>query len=179
MAKNNYTKETEVSGLFLYKVKSQVVYHDFLSKDGYVITGNMFKKFSYFQMRLPFSIMISSIFYILKRDSLLAVLLGVCFYVLLELAFRLLFLKKCPVIKNFKKPEKDNIFVSYAKQFSYARLVLIVVLSMFLVFALVINQKYGNLSGFTYALNVVLTIIAFIFYILACYVCILKKKNKY
>lgn len=178
MMKNTY-KETQITGLFLYKVKNQVVYHDFFSKNGFVITSDTFKKFSFYQMRIPFGIMIGSVFYLFKNDAILSVVLGFCFFVVLEIAFRFLFLRKCPIIKDFKKPPRESLLVCYAKQFSYPRLVIIIILSLAMDFFLIINLKYLEQTRLSYIMNSILIVVASILYLLSCYVTIIKKKNNY
>lgn len=104
--KNNVTN---LSGRNIYLDRyGDAVYYNIFDKNGYIVSKQMEQKFRIFYYRYSIivfvMILLGDYFYSLQNT----LLIGGGFTALIELYFRLFFLKKLKVIKNFKREHKTS-----------------------------------------------------------------------
>ncbi len=127
--KNSYTAD-ELQGANLYKdSKGRTVYYDHFLKKGRVITNSYANEYYNYSLRMYGALLLATLIIIVAKDSyLIASIVGVGFYLVTSLLFYFKFLKKLPETSDFNKQNKDNYIVYNAKDYSFGRLIMIIII---------------------------------------------------
>lgn len=142
--RKTYTAD-ELQGPNIYKdTKGRTVYCDRFMKKGRVITNSYANEYYNYSLRMFGALLLATLIMMIWKNSyLLATIVGVGFYLITTLLFYFRFLRKLPETKDFIKEKRDNYIVFNAKDYTYGRLIAIIILLMLI--ALILYswiQKY-------------------------------------
>ena len=166
MAKyNNWNREAE--GPFIYKdSKGRSIYCGPFMKNGYVIPNSEVRAFTIYSARYVLAFSIGVLPYFFFNNVWFGVAAGVIVLVVLELMFRLKFLKGMRKIPNFERPKRDNYFERNVKNTSAGQILISMLLSFAFVIALIYNYYVMRFQGFEMIAYFVLIAGAFAYFIL-------------
>ena len=174
-------KASELSGLFIYQdPKRGPVFYDIFTRNGYILTSSDVRIYSIYAAMLPMCLIVSlamvSLFGLPYTNALIVF---AAMMILSEIFFRIFFFYKLPMIENYKRPKKDNIVVSFAKDYSRTRLYILI----FLLAALSVLMPYyaymEGMSGFNLYAAWGVGIICFAGVIVSILALIVKARNNY
>ena len=168
----------DLQGMSIYHDEKRTVYAPFFIKNGYVLTDENCKEYRNYVTNYLFALLIFSIVYIITKNLVPAILLGILFMIGAIIAFYLKFIKKAAVIPNYKRPYRDNFFNRQAKNLDNKRIWTIIICCVLLAFFIMLNGKLSNFEGSYFYLNTFFAIIAIIYGLMHVYILILKKKMK-
>lgn len=167
----------DLQGMSIYHEDKRTVYAPFFLKSGYVLTDDNCKEYRNYVTNYLFALLIFSVVYIVTKNIVPSIILGLLFLVGAIIAFYLRFIKKTAVIPNYKRPYKDNFFNRQAKNLDNKRIWTIIICCILLAFFIVLNGKLSNFEGSYLYLNSFFAIVAIIYGLMHVYILILKKKN--
>lgn len=126
---NSHTA-AELQGTNIYKDnKGRTVYCDRLMKKGRIITSSYANEYYSYSLRMYGALLIATLIMLVSKNAYLpAAIVGTSFYLISSLLFYLNFLRKLPETNDFNREKRANYIVYNAKDYTYGRLVLIVVL---------------------------------------------------
>lgn len=168
----------DLQGMSIYHDEKRIVYSPFFTKNGYVLTDDNCKEYRNYVTNYLFALLIFSIVYIVTKNLVPAILLGILFMIGAIIAFYLKFIKKTTIIPNYKKPYKDNFFNRQAKNLDNKRIWTIIICCILLAFFIVLNGKLSNFEGSYLYLNTFFAIVAIVYGLIHLYIFLLKKKIK-
>ena len=99
-------------------------------------------------------------------NMLQAICLAVCFYILAQILFRVLFLYKLPCVEKYSIKKKKGIIDNLADTYSKPRLIALVVLLLALVVLMSIYVYTSTFTGITLYALWAIVLITFIFTII-------------
>lgn len=166
----------DLHGMSIYHEDKRSVYAPFYSKNGYVLTDENCKEYRSYVTNYLFALLIFSIVYIVTKNIVPALLLGLLFLIGAIIAFYLRFLKKAAKIPNYKRPFRDNFFYRQAKNLDNKRIWTIIICCVLLAFFIVLNGKISKFEGSYLYLNTFFAIVAIVYGIMNVYILLLKKK---
>lgn len=149
----------------------ETVYYNFFDKNGYIVSKEIEQKFRIFYYRYSIIFIVMILLGDYFRSFKNTFLVGVGAIVLVELYFRIFFLKKLKVIKNFKRERKtsklDSIISSKEKEKAIMKACAYALLSVLIVIN-AIQQNFNvlflilSILGGVYSLYIgMINIIAF------------------
>ena len=166
----------DLHGMSIYHEEKRTVYAPFFTKNGYVLTDDNCKEYRSYVTNYLFALLIFSVVYIVTKNLLPSLLLGLAFLIGAIIAFYLRFIKKTAVIPNYKRPLKDNFFYRQAKNLDNKRIWTIIICCVLLAFFIILNGKISNFEGAYLYLNIFFAIVAIVYGIMNVYILLLKKK---
>ncbi len=148
MAKHeNWNREAE--GPFIYKdSKGRSVYCGPFMKSGYVIPNSEVRAYTIYSARYVLAVSVGVIPYFLFDNPYLGIGIGLAVLIVLELMFRLKFLKNLRKIEHFERPKRDNFMERNVRNTSAGQLLISVLLSVAFVAALIYNFYVMKFQGF-------------------------------
>lgn len=149
-------QQLKVGGINVYEdEKGRTIYYNRFDHNGYVLTDYE-KAYRPFALRFFLGVFAGVLAYMFELPILYSGIIGVAFYIVMEVRFRL-FLKKLPQIANFK-PKKRQGRLEAEKGEDTSKLILKFFLYLafaVLIFANAILEKYtGVILYFNYALAI-------------------------
>lgn len=166
----------DLHGMSIYHEEKRTVYAPFYTSNGYVLTDDNCKEYRNYVTNYLFAFLIFSIVYIVTKNLVPSLLLGLLFLIGAIITFYMRFIKKAAVIPNYKRPLKDNFFVKQAKNLDNKRIWTIIVCSVLLAFFIVLNGKISKFEGSYMYLTYFFAGVAIIYGIMHLYILALKKK---
>lgn len=135
MANKKQRKASDLRGLNIYQdPKRGTIWYDYLTRKGYQLTSAEVGKYSLSQGFLPVAIVITYFVYRYTNfDIVRSIIIGVIAYVFMRMLYRVLFLNKLPAIDNYERPDKGNLIVNAAKNYSSIRLKILIVMALGLI----------------------------------------------
>lgn len=135
MANKKGRKASDLKGLNIYQdPKKGTIWYDYLTKKGFQLTSAEVGKYSLSQAFLPVSIILIYFLYkFVNLDIYKSVIISIIAYVVMRMLYRVLFLNKLPVIENYDRPDKGNLIINAAKNYSSIRIKLLIILSVILI----------------------------------------------
>lgn len=168
-------KAAELKGLFIFQDKKHgTVYYDILTGNGYIFTTSDTKYYTLSVAFLPIAVII---FYFTMQFGLSTVwslVLAIVSYIVMQAIYRIKFLYKLPVVKNYKAQKKDTIVTNLAKGYSIQRLAVLCILSSLLIAATVGYIYFNDLEDLPLVGMIIVACIAIGLFI----VCILALATK-
>lgn len=134
-----------VSGNNIYlDIYGDTVYYNIFDKNGYVVSEQVEPKFKLFYHRYSIIcivvILLGDYFYTWQNT----LLVGIGAAVLVELFFRLIFLKKLKVIKDFKRERKTSVIESIINRKEKEKTIMKAIAYVFLSILVIINAIQQN-----------------------------------
>lgn len=163
-------------GMSIYHEEKRTVYAPFFTKNGYVLTDDNCKEYKNYVTNYLFAFLIFSIVYIVTKNIVPALLLGILFLIGAIIAFYLRFINKTAIIPNYKRPLKDNFFVRQAKNLDNKRIWTIIVCCVLLAFFIILNGKISKFEGSYLYLTYFFAAVSIIYGFMHLYILMLKKK---
>ena len=179
MANKKIIEAKDLSGLFIdHDPKRGCVYYDVFRKKGYILTNADAKKYNLYTLALPLSIMAGYLLALFGVSTWICVAFAIVAYLGFRIMFRFKFLYNLPEIPNYTRKNKDNILVSYAKQYGTIRLAVLTVLLAAISVVTVLNAKVAKFEGFNLYMNYAVAVIVGIVSILSLIATIISRKYK-
>lgn len=177
MARDNSARN--LTGFNIYHVhdKNQTVYYDIFTKTGYIITNHKAESFSYWQLRLPVSIIISAMIMLFNINPLICVAIGVAIYAVSTILFHTTFLDNLPINKYFVKPQGKGFFRDTAARYPLRVLMIITTLFFVLAIIMIVNQIIYKYEGNAKVVTYIFVAISIAGTIIMSYMTYLKKKE--
>ena len=147
-------KAKDLKGLFIFHDENHgVVYYDLLTRNGYILTNDDVRWYTFSISFLPLSVILLYGLVQFNFNMLQAICLAVCFYILAQILFRVLFLYKLPCVEKYSIKKKKRIVDNLADTYSKPRLIALVVLLLALDVLMSIYVYTSEFTGITlYAL---------------------------
>ena len=137
------------------------VYYNVFDKNGYIVSKQIEQKFRLFYNRYSIicivTILLGDYFYTWQNT----LLVGIGAVVLLELYFRLFFLKKLKVIKNFKREGKTSKLESTIKSKEKEKTIMKACAYLLLSILIIINAIQQNLNLIFLILSAIIALYSF------------------
>lgn len=169
-------KAKDLKGLFIFHDENHgVVYYDFFSRNGYILTNQDVKWYTISIAFLPLAVILLYGLVQLQFDMLVAICIAATFYIVAQILFRVLFLYKLPCVENYSIKKKKRVVDNLADTYSKPRLIALVVLLLALA---VLMSIYVYTSEFTGVTLIALWIIVLITYVFTIMVAIALKRKK-
>ena len=166
-----------LSGLSIYQESKRTVYSPFYSSKGYIVTADNCRHYvSYIQSYL-IAMLIFSLSFIITKNMIIALALGLLFIIGNIISFHTQFLRKTAIIDPYKKPVRDNFAVRQAKALDVKNIVIIIICCPILALVLMLNGYVNRFEGFAFYLNLFTSIVAVLYGILHIYILIIKKRD--
>lgn len=160
----------------VYDGKNYIYADSFTGDKGYILTSNETEKFVIYSSRFVLGLSVGILLFFLTNIIVLASVLGILTYVVLELLFRSRFLASLPLIENYDRPKAKSIIAGMLDKYSKTKLILMAIFMGGIVALIPVNihlQKYTGLLLYSnYAILVALTV-----YELVIIVALIKKIN--
>lgn len=125
-------RNTKTNGLFIYYDNNRRVYYDPISKKAYQMLDDDYKKYIYFKMALPISVILASIIIYYYKNYVAAIIIAMLLLIISFILFRMLCVNKLIEYTKFKLPEKNSVINRLSSKVESKKL-----LSSFLFFTLV------------------------------------------
>ena len=176
---SNRFNSKELDGLFIYHdSKNRTIYSNPFQKDGYILTNSDMKAYSIYAGRIIFAIAIPAVLYlVIKLPLYVYFIVGILVYLIMSALFYFKFLPSLPVIKDFKKPQRENIFIRNSNKLSTFRLLMVFVVGILAIFLLILNIKLSSFDNFTLIANYCLIIFIALYSIFDLYQLIKRSKD--
>ena len=165
----------DLQGMSIYHEEKRTVYAPFFTRSGYVLSDDNCKEYKNYVTNYLFAFLIFSVTYIITKNIVPSLLLGVLFLIGAIIAFYLRFIKKAATIPNYKRPLKDNFFVRQAKNLDNKRIWTIIVCCVLLAFFIVLNGYINHFEGSYMTLTYFFAAVAIIYGLMHVYILMLKK----
>ena len=174
MAKRNISA---VNNMFIYHDnKNRSIYWDVFTKKGYQLSNGDVGKLMLDKGSLPIAVILGYALISFSVKPLLAILISLGLYIVCKVLWRVLFLYKCPVCKDFKRGDNKSRIIEFVDKYSvlrlYALIALCVVLIGVMLYAIL---TYKDEVVYRYVF-IALSIVAFILLVLS--ICAIVYKNK-
>jgi len=148
MANSRQRKLSDLNDRHLAFNGKNYIYSDlFTGNKGYILTNEDSKKYVLFSARLMFAASVAVLLFFVLKQTVLAAVAFVVFYVFLEVLFRTNFLAKLPVINNYERPAQPGLIEGICQRFSKTRLILLAVFGFGLVVLIPVNVKLQGYEG--------------------------------
>ena len=135
-------KANNLRGLSIYHDKGMTVYSNPFMKNGYVISDSDVRQYSFYAGRLWVSVLLGlASFLMFDLHPLIAIGIGLAFYLVSTAFFVFSYLDKLPLLKNYKKPQRTGLIDEKAQTSSVGRLVGTALLSFALAVLILLNAK--------------------------------------
>lgn len=167
----------DLSGMSIYHDDKRTVYSPFFLNKAYVLTKENCRRYYDYIKGYLMSLLIFGLAYIITKNILISLLLGLAFMAGTIYVFYAKFIKKAAVIPDYRKPAKDSFFIRQAKNLDLPRIWTIIICCFLLSIVIIFN---GYLNGFTGAyriLNLILAIVPIVYAIMHIWILIYKKRN--
>lgn len=170
-----------ISGFFIYKNShNQNVYYDIFSKNAYIISKKDEKQYNIYSYRFVMSVVLGIMLVLVFNMKLwIGITAGILCYVIFSVLFRKRFLDNLPIDKKFVKTKRENLIVSLAKESSYGKLIMLLIVPIIIIVLAVINLKTGDLSDQQIIGQYVLILLAAAFAVVYGSATVLKTVKKY
>lgn len=174
---NNDFKAKDLSGhnIYYYAARKQIIYYNRFTKQGYVIKNKDASVISYFSLKLPLSIALSSILILLKVNVLLSLVIGILSYIICSVIFYISYLPTLAISKSFKKPISKGFIRDIASRYSVDRLKTLFIMCIVISITMLVNAFINRLNADGITLTVIFVSIPIIAAILILY--IVRVKN--
>ena len=172
-------KASELNGLFIYHdQKKGTIFYDIFTKRAFIITSSDVQKYLLYASMFPVCILVSfGLMSILSLSLADMVILFIALMILTETLFRFFFFYELPEVKNWK-PDKNGSIISYlAGNYSFARLLILMILLILLVIFIPLYSYVEKTQGYALYLNYGLAAAAAVFAIIVVIAMIRKKKE--
>lgn len=171
-------EKKELRGLNIYNdKKGRTVYYDWFTKNGYVIPPNKYDNYTNYSIRFVVSVLVGFLSALFLKDNYLAgIAIGASTYIAYTFVFRRRFLNSLTIIPDFKRPIKENYIDRNVVAMPKKRVISIILIAFFLVFAIAANAIIGGYDIVMLILNLGLSAAALGF--LVVHVIILVKKKQ-
>ncbi|MDO4198098.1 MAG: hypothetical protein Q4D13_03780 [Erysipelotrichaceae bacterium] len=181
MAKKTKLQAKDLVGLNIYHdPKLGTIFYDIFSKKGYQLINQDVPKYNIYLGIMPLSLAATYLIYYWFNISFIgciAVFIGI--WMIGEIISRYVFFYKLPVADNWKPFKKDNVFISMAKTYSVARLIVLTILLIAISVITVINANMQHMEGINLYASYIIAAGAGIFALVTLISLIVKKKNNY
>lgn len=152
----------ELDGLFIYHdEKNRTIYSNPFQKDGYILTNSDYKAYIVYSARWLIAISVPALLYYFVELSIpMFILIALAIYAIGSALFYFKFLPSLPIVKNFKKPKRDNLFIRNSDKLSTLRLLSVFIIGILAAVLLIINLRMSNFDKLTLYANYL--VIAFV-----------------
>ncbi|MCF0108995.1 MAG: hypothetical protein HUJ57_02720 [Erysipelotrichaceae bacterium] len=160
MAKNQ-TKALDLKGLNIYHDRRHgTVYYDILTRNGYVILNQDVNKLLLNDMGFPIAILAYFLMQNMGQPSYVNTLVAIAAWAVCKLLFRILFLYRLPVVKNYVPEGGHKSFVErFAATYNRVQLIIVTVLGTMIFIATIAYVILGKITGFDMICLVILALI--------------------
>ena len=169
----------DLTGKNVYHLNNgnQTVYYDSRSKTAYIITNAKASSFSTWQLRGPACLIGAAILILLRLNFIVAVLIGILAYVILNIAFRKKFLEDQPINTNFVKPKSKGFIRDIASRYPKSSLVIVCIMFFAIAASLLANQIINKYEGPVVTFNLIFIVINVLIGLFISYIYHIKKKE--
>lgn len=154
------------------------VYYNIFDKNGYIISKQMENKFRLLYYRYYIICIVIILLGNYFHTWLNTLLVGIGAIVLVELYFRLVFLKKLKVVKNFKREKKTSLMESIINSKEKERVIMKAIAYILLSILVIINAIQQNFNLMFLILSVLVAIYSFYIGIINSIAFIKMKKSR-
>lgn len=172
----NIKKAKNLKGLSIYQDKYHgTVYYDIFTKNGYLITDDDVKTYTFSIAFLPLAIVLFYFMIQFKVNVMLSLVVSLGFYVIAQLIYRFAFLYKLECIENYKSEKNGNAIDNLTSNYSKPRLIVLTVFLVALVGVTIAYILTSNFEGATLTALWILVAATVIFLLIVIYALIRKK----
>ncbi len=177
---SNNNQKSVINGLFIYHdPKKGCVYYDFISKNGYILTKSDYSTYSKFSMLKLLSL--TSIYLLIELLNFKlwqALITGISLFIIIEIIFRKTFIYKLPIIHNYQRCKKENIYVGLSRNMSYPMLILSLLASLSLAILMVLYAYTEKYTGINLVCSYILSFAMCVTFVIGVIALIYKIKKK-
>lgn len=173
--------ERNIYGTFIYHDNNgHAYYYDIFTKKYYSITAKDLQMYLVYSMRFPLAVATAFIiYYSLKVDIKIALILGAIIYLVLFFLFEFNFLKKLNPARNIQSLKKDSYIERTARGLEQWRILVLMGIALLIIGLSFIYINSGNYSGISIVAFYVIIACAVVYIIMNAIALIKKKKNNY
>lgn len=171
----NY-KVSELSDRSVLYNGKNYYYYDTFTKKAYILQNKNALTYNRYSLRTLTALFIGLVCFYVLHSSTLALVLGIGFYVVIELIFRIKFLPTLTELDNPGNTTKDSMIEHLAKTMDKKSLIIGAVFGFVMFLILPLNGAVRNFAGFDYMLNNLVTF-GFTAYAVSCVFAIFRQKK--
>ncbi|MBQ3296004.1 MAG: hypothetical protein IJH00_05965 [Erysipelotrichaceae bacterium] len=168
----------ELNGMSIYHDEKRTVYAPFFTKKAYIITEKNVNDYIVYIQGYLIALLVFSLSYIITKNFLLSLALGLLFIASTIAVFYFSFIRKAAVIENYNKKEKDTFIVRQAKFLERKNIITIIICAPLLAFMIMLNSYINNFNGAMFYFSVFIAAVAVLYGLLHVYALIYKNKHQ-